>query len=643
MSPPSPRRDRRDPSLPIDVSLLDAISDPVCIVSLEDRIIRYANVALREVLGYAPEEVVGRSTAMLYADADAFEMLGRAVRAAFERGTRYRGEWPLRARNGAILWFDVTSTPAGAGDSGVVVSVLHDVSRRREAEAARRESERTLATLMDNLPGMVYRCRHDRERTMELVTQGARALTGYEPQVFLAGGPVRYASLIHPDDRETVWAAVQEAVAERRPFRITYRLATRDGEERWVWEQGAAVFAPDGRLVALEGLVLDVTDRKRLGERMRQAQKLEAIGQLAGGVAHDFNNLLTAILGYGELLLESLPEDDPRRADVLAIREAGQSAAALTQQLLAFSRRQILAPRILDLNEVVSRVKSMLDRVIGEDVRLVARLEPGLPRIRADAGQLEQILMDLAVNARDAMPTGGTLTIETRSAVIDAATAERVGAPPGAGVQLTVRDTGTGMDDHTRSHIFEPFFSTKAQGRGTGLGLATVYGIVQQSGGAIWVDSEEGQGATFTICLPVADHEEEVAAEPSPLSSAGHHETLVLVEDDPGVRAFAATVLKRHGYTVIEADTGPLAIELVTGRAAPFDLLVTDVVMPEMSGGQLVERLAALGFTFRTLYMSGYTANAIVHHGVLEDRLDFLPKPFSVETLVRKVRGVLER
>ena len=352
----SSRRDRRHTATRAEASLLDAIPDPVCTVGLEDRVIRSVNAAVQEVLGYTPEDLVGQSTAVVYPDAESFEAFGRAARAAFAHGARYRGEWPLRAKDGAIVWFDITATAVGSGESAVAVSVLHDVSRRREAEAARRESDRTLATLMDNLPGMVYRCRNDRDRTMELVTEGARALTGYPPEVFLAGGPVSYASLIHPDDREMVWTSVQDALAERRPFRLIYRLAAREGEERWAWEQGAGVFAPDGRLVALEGLVLDVTERRRLGDRARQAQKLEAIGQLAGGVAHDFNNLLTAILGYGELLLESLPEDDPRRADVVEIRQAGQSAAALTQQLLAFSRRQILAPAILDLNEVVSRV-----------------------------------------------------------------------------------------------------------------------------------------------------------------------------------------------------------------------------------------------------------------------------------------------
>jgi two-component system cell cycle sensor histidine kinase/response regulator CckA len=639
----SPRRDRRDPALTADLPLLDAIPDAVCLVHLTDRVIRYANAAVREALGYEPDEIVGQSTAMLYADAETFEAFGRAARAAFGHGARYRGEWPLRAKNGDVLWFDITSTPAGSGETAVAVSVLHDVSRRRAAEAARRESDRTLATLMDNLPGMVYRCRHDRDRTMELVTEGARALTGYPPEVLLAGGPVSYAGLIHPDDREMAWASVQAAVAEHRPFRLTYRLTARDGEERWVWEQGAGVFAPDGRLVALEGLVLDVTERRRLGDRVRQAQKLEAIGQLAGGVAHDFNNLLTAILGYGELLLESLPEGDPRRADVLEIRQAGQSAAALTQQLLAFSRRQILAPTVLDLNEIVIRVQKMLGRVIGEDVRLVARLGPDLPRVKADAGQIEQILMDLAVNARDAMPTGGTLTIETRAATLDAATADRVGAPAGDGVQLTVRDTGTGMDERTRTRVFEPFFTTKEQGRGTGLGLATVYGIVKQSGGAIWVESEEGRGAAFTIHLPLAGEEEPGTADRAPAPSHGRRETLVLVEDDASVRGFAATVLRRHGYEVVEAENGPHAVELVSGRDAPFDLLVTDVVMPDMSGRQLVERLTARGFSFRTLFMSGYTSNAIVHHGVLEDGLDFLPKPFSVEILVRKVRSALDR
>ncbi len=638
----SSRRDRRESLTGADLSLFDAIPDPVCIVHFDDRVVRYANAALRETLGYAPDEVIGQSTALFYESAEAFEAFGRAAQAAFAHGTRYRGEWPLRAKDGTVVWFDVTSTPAGSGEAAVAVSVLHDSSRRRAAEDARRESDRTLATLLENLPGAVYRCRNDRDWTMEVVTEGLQAVTGYPPEVFLEGGPVSYGSLIHPDDREMVWSAVQAAVAERRPFRLTYRVAAKGGEERWVWEQGAGVFAQDGRLVAREGLILDVTERRQLSDRAGQAQKLEAIGQLAGGVAHDFNNLLTAILGYGELLLESLAEDDPRRADVLEIRQAGQNAAALTQQLLAFSRRQILAPVVLDLNEVVTRVQKMLGRVIGEDVRLVSHLQPGLPRVVADPGQIEQILMHLAVNARDAMPSGGTLTIETRVVALDGTAAEHAGALAGDCVRLTVHDTGSGMDERTRAHVFEPFFTTKEQGHGTGLGLATVYGIVQQSGGAIWVESEVGEGATFTICLPPAGEQPDAGAKPPP-AAAVRHATLVLVEDDPSVRGFAATVLRRHGYTVLEAESGAHAVDLVSARGEPFDLLVTDIVMPEMNGRQLVDRLARMGFAFRTLYMSGYTANAIVHHGILDEGLDFLPKPFSVDALVQRVRAVLER
>ena len=260
----------------------------------------------------------------------------------------------------------------------------------------------------------------------------------------------------------------------------------------------------------------------------------------------------------------------------------------------------------------------------------------------ADPGQIEQILMNLAVNARDAMPSGGTLTIETRVVALDGTAAEHAGALAGDCVRLTVHDTGSGMDERTRAHVFEPFFTTKEQGHGTGLGLATVYGIVQQSGGAIWVESEVGEGATFTICLPPAGEQPDAGAKPPP-AAAVRHATLVLVEDDPSVRGFAATVLRRHGYTVLEAESGAHAVDLVSARGEPFDLLVTDIVMPEMNGRQLVDRLARMGFAFRTLYMSGYTANAIVHHGILDEGLDFLPKPFSVDALVQRVRAVLER
>jgi signal transduction histidine kinase len=385
------------------------------------------------------------------------------------------------------------------------------------------------------------------------------------------------------------------------------------------------------------------TQQRRLEEQLIQSQKMEGIGRLAGGVAHDFNNLLTAILGYAELMEPQL-EDEGLRSELREIRLAGERAAALTRQLLAFSRRQVMQPRTLDLNTVVSDVKKMLARLIGEDVALVTRLDPALGSVEADPGQLEQVLMNLSVNARDAMPEGGTLTFETANAVLDADfAAVHPGALPGAYVVLTVTDSGTGMTDEVRGHAFEPFFTTKDKGKGTGLGLATAYGIVKQSGGYIMVESEAGRGTTFRIYLPRV---EGTAVGPkrttsSSLAPSGT-ETILLVEDEAGVRRLSLTVLETQGYVVLEAPSGDVALQVARSETGPIHLVVTDVVMPGMNGRELWDRLKVLRPDSRVLFMSGYTDDAIARHGVLEPGIAFLQKPFTPFSLAQKVREVLD-
>ena len=391
-------------------------------------------------------------------------------------------------------------------------------------------------------------------------------------------------------------------------------------------------------------LARDVTARRQLEDQLRQAQKMEAVGQLAGGIAHDFNNLLTAILGCTQLLLHATPLDDARREDVEEIKNAGLRAAELTRQLLAFSRRQVLAPKLLDMNAVVANMDKMLRRLIGEDVALATELAAELGPVSADPGQLEQVLLNLAVNARDAMPQGGRLTIATANVMLTEEYAERHHRlPPGHYVLLAVSDTGVGMDAATQKHLFEPFFTTKEVGKGTGLGLATVYGIVKQSGGYIWVYSEQGHGTTVKVYLPrVAG-----AAEPLPAAEAAPElrrgtETVLLVEDAAPVRTLARKSLESCGYRVLDAADGRAALELSAGHAGGIDILVTDVVMPGMSGRELAERLAPLRPGMRVLYTSGYTDDAMVHQGVLRSGVAFLQKPFVPESLARKVREVLD-
>ncbi len=391
-------------------------------------------------------------------------------------------------------------------------------------------------------------------------------------------------------------------------------------------------------------LSAEITERKQLEAQLLQSQKMEAVGRLAGGIAHDFNNLLTVIKGYSELLVEEVGGDGRLRRAAEEIDKAADRAALLTRQLLAFSRRQVLEPEVLDLNDVVANMDKMLRRLIGEDIDLVSVRRPGLGRVKADPGQIEQVIMNLAVNARDAMPQGGKLTLETANVELDEVYARNhVAITPGSYVMLAVSDTGCGMDAETQARIFEPFFTTKELGKGTGLGLATVYGIVKQSGGYIWVYSEPGQGTTFKVYLPRLEEAVETAQpEREIVRPARGSETVLLVEDEENVRQLVRQTLEKNGYTVLEARAGAEATQLSAQHPGPIHLMLTDVVMPKMSGRELAERLALLRPGIKVLYMSGYTDNAIVHHGVLDPGTAFLQKPFTAADLGQKVREVLD-
>ena len=410
----------------------------------------------------------------------------------------------------------------------------------------------------------------------------------------------------------------------------------KDGEKIWLSANRRAVKDENGVEIYREGTLEDITERKQLEEalieseeKLRQSQKLEAIGQLAGGVAHDFNNLLTVIGGYSSILLNKLPQDSPHRASVEEIKKAGDRAGALTRQLLAFSRKQILQPKVLDLNVVVTDLEKMVRRLIGEDIDLLTITSPVLGKVKADPGQIEQVLLNLIVNARDAMPKGGKLTIETRNVEHSEEYAQRHAALPGSYVMLAVSDTGCGMAATIQPRIFEPFFTTKASGKGTGLGLSTVYGIVRQSGGNIWVYSEVGRGSTFKIYLPrVDDAGEETAALTSGSVPKGT-ELILLVEDEDQVRAILKQILEGQGYQVLAASNGEEALSISRDLERDIKLMITDVVMPQMSGRELAERVLALRPSLPVLFMSGYTDDAIVRHGLLDEKLNFIQKPFD--------------
>jgi len=449
--------------------------------------------------------------------------------------------------------------------------------------------------------------------------------------------------LVHPDDVGPALRVFAEGVATGQGGRLLgLQVRHKDGTYRSLEAIGRYLL--DDPVV--RGVVInarDVTERRSLERQLLQAQKMEAVGRLAAGIAHDFNNVLTAIFGYVDLLLDGLPTLSPLRPDIEEIRTAAERAAGLTRQLLAFSRKQVLQMRTLDLNELLTDIDKLLRRLLREDIDMVTKLDPRLGAVRADSGQLEQVVVNLAVNARDAMPGGGRLTIETRNAELDEAyTREHVPVRPGRYVMFALSDTGTGMSPETMAHVFEPFFTTKEAGKGTGLGLATVYGIVKQSGGYVWCYSELGHGTTFTVYLPRVDE----PVDPLPVRVAARStrgsETVLVVEDEPGLRALTRRLLEKHGYTVLEAATADAAAALARDYPGPIHLLLADVVLPGGSGRALADALLSQRADVRVLFMSGYAEDAIVHRGVLASNTPFLHKPFSADTLTAKVREVLD-
>ncbi|PYO73048.1 MAG: hybrid sensor histidine kinase/response regulator [Gemmatimonadetes bacterium] len=515
-------------------------------------------------------------------------------------------------------------------------------SDKQAAEAALRVSERRFRALVEESWDGVALLAAD--GTIVYGSPATSRLLGYDLAEFVGHNAMEF---IHSDDRAAVLLRLEEVTA--RP-RSRLHVAARVRHKNGTWRHLEGVWTnllDDPSVAAIVNNYRDVTDRRLLEEQIVLSQKMEAIGRLAGGVAHDFNNILTAIGGYSDLLMSDLAEDDPRRRDVEEIHQATQRAASLTQQLLAFSRRQVLQPKVINFNALIPDLEKMLRRLIGEDILFATVLHPRLGNVRADPGKLEQVIVNLAVNARDAMPKGGRLTIETRNVELDESyAAEHPSVKPGRYVMLTVTDTGVGMDEDTKARIFEPFFTTKTRGKGTGLGLATVYGIVQQTGGHIWPYSEPGRGTTMRVYLPRVDDPADPIEHPGELGPEVLHgsETILLVEDEAPVRAVTRQLLERNGYTVLEAADGPAALALVDGGRGhlPVDLLLTDVIMPGMSGRELANQLKARWPTIRVLFMSGYTDDAVVRHGMLEPGLAYLEKPFRPAALLRKVREVVQ-
>ena len=648
-------RKRAEDALRRQTDLLQQIVEhiPVMLVFLDPvGLIEWGNREWTRVLGFTMDDARSSDVfAALYPDPAERQRVKDSIGSPTHLWTDFR----TRTRDGRILdttWANVPLAQGGWLAIGV------DITERKQSESALRQSEERYRTFIAQSSEGVSRLEFHPPVPLTLPEE-AQVDAMYASAIVAECNDAMARMYGFTEARELVGARLADLHDQSDPanreqmrsfIRAGYRLADSETRERdrenrpHVFLNNVVGFIENGHLVRVWGTQRDVSDQRRLEEQFRQSQKMEAVGQLAGGIAHDFNNLLTAILGNTQLLLRDLPPGDTMRGDVEEIRKASERAAALTRQLLAYSRRQMLQPEILDLNVVVGDMDRMLRRLIGEHIALVTVPAPELGRVRADPSQIEQVLVNLVVNARDAMPDGGRLTIETADVELDEAYAqEHLGATAGAYVMLAVTDTGTGMDANVRAHLFEPFFTTKEVGKGTGLGLATVYGIVKQSGGHISVYTELGRGSSFKVYLPRV-HPPSGTAAPVPARAAAGRgsETVLVVEDDPAVLSLSCRALEAEGYTTLCASDGSDALRIVERHGGEIHLLLTDVVMPGMSGRELAEQMAARRAGIRILYMSGYPGDAAIHHGSLVRGSAFLQKPFSPDSLTRKVRETLD-
>lgn len=610
--------------------LFAALTDVVMVLDRDGRCLKVAPTSPShqcrppsELLGKTMHEVIPKG------EADFFVT---HIRRALDEGCMHRTEFTMVAEGGKEVWFECSVSPMTTNS---VVWIGRDVTDRKQSEQELKKSEERYRVLVENARDIIYE--HDLQGQYTSSNKAGEQITGYSLAEILT---LNMADVVAPEYLNDARNMIRQKLAGQSITTYEVEVLAKDGR-RIAVEVNTSLVLQDGIPTGVQGIARDVTERKQLEDQLRQSHKMEAIGQLAGGVAHDFNNLLTVIGGYSSILLGKLPQDSPHRTSVEEIKKASDRASSLTRQLLAFSRKQILQPKILDLNTVVSDLDKMLRRLISEDIYLLTVTDPNLAKVKADPGQIEQVLLNLVVNARDAMPKGGKLTIETSNAVLSKDYARLHGVPSGAYVMLAVNDTGCGMDAATKKRIFEPFYTTKTAGKGTGLGLATLYGIVKQSGGNVWVYSELGKGTTFKIYLPRAedrvDSGELNGTKPTPEGT----ETVLLVEDEEQVRAILRQILENQGYHVLSASHGEEALAISRGPG-DIQLMITDVVMPQMSGRELAERVVAARPSLRVLFMSGYTDDAIVRHGLLADRLSFIQKPFDPATVARKVREVLD-
>jgi|GEM_PF-567850 len=626
--------------------LFEQARDSILLLELPpegEPIILEANAAALLMHGYTREELVGKPISFLDNDpsaSSALELVGRIKAAgslAFEA--------QHRRKDGSVVDLEVSVKEMAGGGKHLLLDISRDITGRKRAEEALRASEAELRTMAEAMPQIVWIARPDGWNTF--INRKWMDYTGLTLEESLGHG---WDKPFHPDDQLRAREAWQKARSEKGIYSIESRLRRADGVYRWWLIRGVPLTDAEGKILRWYGTCTDIQDlkmeekaREEMHSQLLQSQKMEAVGMLAGGVAHDFNNILTAIKAYGGFIYKNLRPEDPMRSDAEEILTASDRAAALTRQLLAFSRRQVLSPQAVDLNKIVGGMTKMLKRLLHEDIALVPKLAEAACSVMADPGQIEQVIMNLVVNARDAMPKGGTLNLQTDIVDGPEMLAAHPGMPRGPLVRLRVRDNGSGMSAEVKSHVFEPFYTTKGHGRGTGLGLSTVFWIIKQSRGEISVETEEGKGTEFSVYLPLlTEAAPEIAvSKPSP-SAVKNTETVLLVEDEETLRRLCERLLKEGGYAVISASSGKNALEAMERHGKPADLLLSDVVMPGMSGRDLARELERRKLIRRTLYMSGYTDETIVKHGVLEPGIAFIYKPFSPEGLAAKLREVLD-
>lgn len=618
--------------------MIQSSPDAVTLRTLPERRYLEINEGFTRLTGYTAEEVIGKTSAELHVWADP-DQRRQTLDRILREGEVHEEEFRFRTKSGEIRYGQLAAVSLLVGDQRCMLSTTRDITERKQAEELLRRSEANFRSLVQDAPFGILRATLDGE--ILHANPALVSMLGYDSEAELSRLNLERDIYCDPQQRQHL---IEENAQKDDFHNVEVQWKRKDGKAITVLLSGHRVAGSDHRPAYYEIFAEDITSRRTLERQLLQSQKMEAIGRLAGGIAHDFNNLLGVVLGHVEILEKQTARDAVLRKSVEAINGATQRAAALTMQLLAFSRKQVAAPKILDLNASVREIEKLLRRVIGEDIQLIFRLQPNLGTIQIDPGHLDQILMNLVVNSRDAMPHGGKLILETSAAMLDESyVGHHLGAAKGPFIVLSLSDTGCGMDQETLSHIFEPFFTTKEQGKGTGLGLSTVYGIVKQNHAYIMAYSEPGQGTTFKIYFPRVSGAPE-APRPSGWKSEtpGGKETVLLVEDERALRELTRGLLESAGYTVLEAAGVEDAIHLAESSQSKIDLLLTDVVMPGMDGHQLSRELTSRFSTLKVLYMSGYTDDVIAHRGVLNQGMQLLQKPFGRAALLGKVREVLD-